>query len=163
MTEALRSLIQRYAAKGILIDTNILLMYFVGMLNRERIARFKRTDRFDSNDYDLLVKLVACFGSVVTTPNVLTEVSSLINQLGEPDRSRCYQIFASKIASMQEYYLPAKEVASSNWYFSQYGLVDCGIAVLARNRYLVLTDDLRMASYLYGQGIDTINFNHLRE
>ena len=163
MTEALRFLIQKYAAKGILVDTNILLMYFVGTLNRDRIARFKRTDRFDSSDYDLLVRLIASFNSVVTTPNVLTEVSSFINQLGEPDRSGCYQIFASKVAAMQEHYLPTRDVVSTDWSFTQYGLVDCGIAALARNGYLVLTDDLRMASYLFGQGIDTINFNHLRE
>ncbi len=129
MKDEIKSLIRKYASRGILVDTNILLMYFVGTLSKERIARFKRTDHFDSTDYDRLVTLLANFRTILTTPNILTEVNSLMNQLGEPARSACYSIFARKVCSLEEVYL---------------------------------TDDLKMASYLYGCGIDTINFNNLR-
>lgn len=155
-------LIRQYAPKGIIVDTNVLLLYFVGTLSRQRISQFKRTDQFSETDYDLLTKRLVNFRSVVATPNILTEVSSLINQLGEPERSACYRIFASKIDSLQEFYLPSREVASLDWPFWKYGLTDCGIAVLAQGQYLVLTDDLKAAIYLYGRGIDTINFNNLR-
>ena len=162
MTDEIQRLIQAYSTKGILIDTNILLLYFVGALSRERIVRFRRTEQFSANDYALLVRLLINFNTVVTTPNVLTEVNSLLNQLGEPDRSACYRIFARKIALLQEHYIPSQEVASLDWAFMQYGLTDCGIASLAQSKYLVLTDDLKAANYLYGRGVATINFNHLR-
>ena len=42
MTDVL-DLLARYYTKGIIIDTNILLLYLVGSTNRERITRFKRT------------------------------------------------------------------------------------------------------------------------
>lgn len=34
------ALIARYSTKGIIIDTNILLLYLVGSVNRERIPKF---------------------------------------------------------------------------------------------------------------------------
>lgn len=46
MKDVINSLIRRYHQKGILIDTNILLLYFVGTVNRERITRFNRTQQF---------------------------------------------------------------------------------------------------------------------
>lgn len=46
--------------------------------------------------------------------------------------------------------------------FTKFGLTDCGILSFARDRYLVLTDDLRFADYLQRQGVDTVNFNNLR-
>jgi rRNA-processing protein FCF1 len=46
--------------------------------------------------------------------------------------------------------------------FTKFGLTDCGIIHVAREQYLVLTDDLRLANYLQKIGIDTLNFNHIR-
>lgn len=82
-------LLSRYYAKGIIIDTNILLLYLVGRVNRERVPRFKRTAQFIPEDYDILLQLVNNFQKVITTPNILTEVNSLANQLGEPEKPRC--------------------------------------------------------------------------
>ncbi|MEL6606455.1 MAG: hypothetical protein AAFP20_24970, partial [Cyanobacteria bacterium J06614_10] len=87
------------------------------------------------------------FQKIATTPNILTEVSSLINQLGEPERSGCYEIFANEIGLFQESYLPSREAASIGWPFRKYGLTDSGIIALADNQYLVLTDDLKLACY----------------
>ena len=36
-------LLAKYRTKGILIDTNILLLYLVGLVNRERITQLKQT------------------------------------------------------------------------------------------------------------------------
>lgn len=40
----LSALLAKYYRKGIVIDTNILLLYLVGRVNRERIPRFKRDE-----------------------------------------------------------------------------------------------------------------------
>ncbi len=52
------SLLSKYQHKGILVDTNILVLWFVGTANRERIAKFKRTETFLPEDYDLLVRVL---------------------------------------------------------------------------------------------------------
>ncbi|MBE9063029.1 PIN domain-containing protein [cf. Phormidesmis sp. LEGE 11477] len=158
MTTSQLSLLQKYFQKGILVDTNILLLLFVGELGRERISNFGRTDQFTPRDYDLLIELLKRFKVIATTPNVLTEVNSLLNKLREPAR----KVFSKGLARLEEIYIPSREVASSNWPFLKYGLTDCGIADIAQSKYLVLTDDLRLASYLHQKGIDTINFNNLR-
>jgi len=106
MKDYIRSLFQSYKQKGILIDTNILLLWFVGTVNRGRISQFNRTEKFLPEDYDLLVSILSYFSKIVTTPNVLTEVNSLVNQIGEPERSQCYSVFAQAMTALDEFYAP---------------------------------------------------------
>lgn len=161
MSNDINSLFALYHQKGILIDTNILLLYFVGTVNRERITRFNRTQQFAPEDYDLLLEILSYFSKIVTTPNILTEVNSLANQLGEPERSQCFTIFAQKISVLTEFYTESKVIAT-NPRFVKFGLTDCGIINLAKAHYLVLTDDFKLANYMRSEGIDTINFNNIR-
>src|SRR5437667_6470122 len=77
----LRGIVARHARAGILVDSNILLLLLVGNFNRRLISKFKRTQTFDEQDYDILVDLLANFGSIHTTPHVLTEVSNLSRSL----------------------------------------------------------------------------------
>ncbi len=154
-------LLAKYRTRGILIDTNILLLYLVGLVNRQRIPRFKRTAQFIPEDYDLLLQIVDGFQKVITTPNIMTEVNSLANQLGEPERSQCLIIFAKLISRIIEKYTKSNLIANQEM-FSRFGLTDCGIMYLAKDKYLVLTDDLKLSLYLKAQGIDVINFNNLR-
>lgn len=62
---------------------------------------------------------------------------------------------------LEESYI-SSSTASQYKEFTRFGLTDCGILELARNQYLVLTDDLKLAVHLQSQNIDTVNFNHLR-
>jgi len=160
MKDFVRFLFQKYKQKGILIDTNILLLGFVGTVNRERISKFNRTEKFVPEDYDTLLQILSDFNKIVTTPNILTEVNSLANQLGEPERSQCLSVFAEGVARLNESYLESTEVVRTD-NFTKFGLTDCGIATLAKNKYLVLTDDFKLTNYLENIGIDTINFNHI--
>lgn len=155
------SLFPLYRQKGILIDTNILLLYFVGSVNRQRISKFNRTQQFLPEDFDLLQSILAYFQEVVTTPNVLTEVGNLMNKLGEPERSECFKVFSQGILSFNEIYIESRTI-SINEKFAKFGLTDCCILNVAKNQYLVLTDDLKLAVYLQSQGVDTVNFNNLR-
>lgn len=88
------SLLESYRQKGILVDTNILLLYFVGSVNPKRISQFKRTNQFNVDDFQLLVQILGYFQKIVTTPNILTEVSNLTGQLTEPEKSSCFNALA---------------------------------------------------------------------
>ena len=46
--------------------------------------------------------------------------------------------------------------------FQRLGLTEAAIAALARRNCLLLTDDFDLYSTLVKQGVDAINFNHLR-
>lgn len=160
--EEVARLLSKYKNKGALIDSNLLLVYCVGAYDPDRIARFKRTAAFTVDDFNLLAQLVAFFDRVVTTPNILTEVNGLSNQLSEDIKSTYYPEFARQISVLEEHYLVSAHV-SSLASFGRLGLTDLGIGELVRDKYLVLSDDLKLVVHLQNTGVDAINFNHIRK
>ena len=44
--------------RGVLIDTNLLVLLIVGLVNPLRIARFKRTSHYNFADWDLLTGIL---------------------------------------------------------------------------------------------------------
>jgi hypothetical protein len=159
--EGLTSLVTKYRRQGILVDTNLLLLFCVGVHDPDQIEKFKRTRTFIKDDFELLVHFLAAFDKVITIPNILTEVNSLSNQLNEQLKPAYYQDFANHIQLMEESYIPSSEISRTEP-FGKFGLTDSGIVELVRTRYLVLSDDLRLVGHLQKVGIDSINFNHLR-
>ncbi|MGI9104680.1 MAG: PIN domain-containing protein [Pyrinomonadaceae bacterium] len=159
--QQLDHLLTRYKSKGVLIDTNLLLLYFVGMYDPQRIPRFKRTMIFATEDFFTLLGFFNYFSKIVTTPNILTEVNSLTNQLPDKIKIAFYPKFADHLAVLDEHYMESSKISSTP-HFLKLGLTDSGILNLAQGQYLVLTDDFRLAGQLEKQGIDVINFNHIR-
>lgn len=157
-------LISKYNRKGVLPDSNLLLLYFVGLYDPERIETFKRTNSrgFTVNDFKLLSKLLDCFKTIVTTPNILTEVGNLSGQLSRSSKKESYfNVFADQVRLMMEHYAESKKICALEQ-FNNFGLTDAGIISIAKGNYLVLTDDLPLFAYLQNVGIDAINLNHLR-
>src|SRR3954463_7061110 len=161
MRDLILGLIRRYRANGIIVDTNILLLYFLGRFDPQAISQFKRTQQFTPEDYGTLVLLLRHFDKLLTTPNILTEVNNLSGQMGEPRRTRFFRKLAGEMALVDEHYLDSRKTASLDQ-FVKLGLTDAGILSLAQGSRLVLTEDLPLAQHLQHAGIDVINFNHLR-
>jgi rRNA-processing protein FCF1 len=156
-----RKLFSRYRDKGILIDSNLLLLYFIGKFDTSQISKFKRTSKFTSDDFRLLLFVFKHFNNVVTTPNILTEVSNLSNQLAGNLKLNFYTEFAKQVSTFQEQYISSVNICSQA-HFIKFGLTDSGIIELAANEYLILTDDFKLANLLESKNIDVINFNHIR-
>ena len=154
-------LLKRYENRGIFVDANLLLLWFVGALDKQLIPRFKRTQRFAPEDFDTLDDFVACFKTRVTLPNVLTEVSNLAAQLGERAQSFFTEIFSKAIRILNERYISSVSVLDDSS-FPRFGLTDCCIMSLVRNNYLLLTDDFRLSQFFSSVGGHAINFNHIR-
>ena len=72
----------------LLVDTNMLVLFAVGRVNRGRIETFKRTRKFASRDFDLLLRVLGRWrtGTLYTVPHVLAEVSNLTDliRIGRP-------------------------------------------------------------------------------
>lgn len=161
MSSPLAEVIARYGRIGILVDSNLLLVYFVGQLDPDLVPRFKRTSQFSRGDFELLAGLLQRFSRIVTTPNVLTEVANLAGHLADPPRSRLFEAFARGIAMLEERYVSSAEASLEDG-FVRLGLTDAGICRLVRRRLPVLTDDLRLAVQLRSLQVDVINFNDVR-
>jgi rRNA-processing protein FCF1 len=154
-------LIQKYRKSGVLVDTNLLILFFVGSFQRAQITQFKLTCTFTEDDYDLLCQFLGKFEKVITTPNVLTEVSNLAGQLGSHLKPDFFSVFAQGIKVLEEFHQPSAEIAATPA-FIKFGLTDAVIANLAEGKYLVITEDHRVTGYLQSRNIDVLNFNHLR-
>lgn len=153
-------LINRHRGGGLLVDTNLLLLYLIGRTNKNRILNFKRTQAYTIEDFDLLERFMAEFKALITTPHVLTEVSNL-GDLHGPEREAFRSLFVRTVERSIEHYHESRSVVNESC-FRRLGLTDAGISALASHGFLFLTDDLDLYLTLATQGADAINFNHLR-
>lgn len=162
MNEYLGQLLQRHYQHGIIVDTNILLLYFVGSVNRPHISKHKRTRQYLPEDFDILSNLFRMFSyRIVSTPNILTEVSNLLGNCDSPNQKHLWQIFVKSINIVEEKYTASKNLTHLP-VFPKFGLTDSSIIELVRERYLVLTDDAMLYQYLEKNSVDVLNFTHLR-
>ena len=151
-----------YSRSGILVDTNILLLLFVGTYDLSLVKRFKRlADRFTIPDYELLVSMLSNF-PLVTTPMILAEVNSLSNLLESRHKYGYYTVFSLLAQKMLEEAPATREIIATE-FFKKFGYTDAGIAIAAQQRYSVLTDDFALSGFLQNQGIEVENFTHLRQ
>lgn len=148
-------LIRKYRNKGIVVDTNLLILLLVGSLNAEKISGFKRTNIYTKEDYQYLVSFLKNF-KIVTTPNILTEVSNLTEYLFSSFAEGFYGPF-----TLPETYLKTTDILN-NLAFKKFGLTDGTIFELSQKGLLVLTDDLRLWAFLIRNNGYAINFNHIR-
>lgn len=106
-------LINKHRGSGLLVDTNLLLLYLVGTTNKKRILNFKRTQTYTIEDFDLLSRFMAEFKTLITTPHVLTEVSNLGNLQGQ-ERAAFRSSFVSMIACSREHYNESRLVVAGS-------------------------------------------------
>jgi hypothetical protein len=99
-------LLEKHQANGVIVDTNLLLVYFVGLYDPSWIARFKRTQMFTTGDFRILASLLVSFRRIVTTPGILAEVNSLSNQLPERVKLAYFGAFKSRLDVLDERHLP---------------------------------------------------------
>jgi hypothetical protein len=155
-------LVARYRPKGLLLDTNLLVLLFVGLYRRDRIVTFKRTQRYTVEDFDLLHSLASLFTRRLTTPSILTETDNLARQLANSEHRALAAVVEPIIAKLFEVYIPSVETVRHRAY-AHLGLTDTGIFAAAQAEdVLVVTDDLRLSATLSRLGRDVLNFNHIR-
>lgn len=112
MKQHIQTIISKYHAQGILLDTNLLLAFCIGAVNPQYISRFKRTRAYIAEDFTLLSQLMKRFTMCVTTPNILTEVSNLANSLPGEYHVKFQQIFSQLVPTFLEEYQESKQLVT---------------------------------------------------
>ena len=154
------ALIEKHRAKGVLVDTNLLVLFLVGRVNRRRILNFKRTGDFIIEDYDLLVRLIVWFGKLIATPHVLSQVSDLTDLTGN-ELTAIRELFKVLVENIEESY-DTSQLLVGDPAFKRLGLTDAAIATVCSRGVLVLTADAQLHFALQARDIDALNFNHIR-
>jgi predicted nucleic acid-binding protein len=145
----------------LLIDTNLLVLFAVGSVNRSRIESFKRTRQYTIGDFELLLRVLSQWSSLYTGAHILAEVSNLTDLPG-PERPQIRALLGNTILILTEAEIPSAR-ATEDPVYGGLGLVDAAIAAVAReHQCTVLTDDLDLYLMLQRDKIEVVNFTHLR-
>lgn len=156
MNYYLLELIQKYKQKGLLIDTNILLLYIVGSFDISSIRDFKRTASFNENDFEKVSKFIDYFDLKITTPHILTEASDFID-----NRQHLQAVLKIYIENTKEIFLEGTELSKKET-FLKFGLADTSVTYTAKDSYLIFTDDKPLYGFLVNSNIDVVNLDYIR-
>lgn len=158
-------LIKRYRSRGLLVDSNLLLVLCVGSVDRTLVPEFKRTKAYSENDYDILCRFIGFFQKILTTPNILTEVSNLGSSLKGRRRNEFQKAFSLITNSLLEEYTASKAAVNIP-IFRDCGLADSVTFCVSQSHSgcLLLTDDLQLAGKVNKAraGGAALNFTQLR-
>lgn len=162
----IEQVIIRNKNRGIILDTNLLILYIVGNYNIDYIKEFKRTASkgYTEDDFLALSKILNIFNKVFLTPHVLSELSNLtFNYKNEENKNFTEYLLIAKrvLENINENNISKNNILSSK--FLKFGFTDISILELAINNSLpVITDDLPFYSLLNNQGVECINMSHIR-
>jgi hypothetical protein len=156
-----RDLLRKHARGNVLVDSNLLLLYLVGHCDLRIIPRNKKTARYTIPDFGLLTGLIETFKVVLTTPNIITEVSNLATSLSENERPSFFDVMRQRVTALEERYCPSIEAFTDPQY-RRLGITDAVLLKLCP-RVLVLTDDFPLYAVISKRGHDVINFTQIRE
>jgi hypothetical protein len=149
---------------NVILDTNLLLLLFVGTTSRNYIAKHRRLTAYTVADFDLLLSILSGFGHVVTTPGILAETSNFVRNIAEPAASQIgliFRAFFSPPIIAQESFLPATIVVQAEE-FIRLGITDAAILLLLDDTRVLLTADLDLYLAALRNGKNAENFNYLR-
>jgi len=147
--------------KKALLDTNLLLPYLIGhIMDTEK---FKHTKNFTQEDGELLSNLIMKYGGLCATPHVITEVSNLAGKLRNDQIKMFRVLLANYIKAVGEFSISSCELIYSPFYL-KLGITDTALLTICKREKIVLiTSDFPLANYAQKNGLEVINFNHLRQ
>lgn len=159
----LKEMLMKYGSSGVLLDTNLFVLYLIGHYDRDYVPDFKRTCMYTSEQFDWLNDYVSKFSSVIITPHILAETWNLIEKLREDKLALFLQAVIPKILVTSEEHID-KDIIVQATGFDYIGVTDMSVIIAAQSRScLVISDDLRAVSTFQQFGIDALNINHLRK
>ena len=148
-------------SKTILLDTNLLPLFVVGLVGHDSIKLHKRTQAYEREDFELLRRFMSQFQETAVTPNILTETSNLLCQTGGPLKNKVMHKLRALVPETHEHYVRSKDAVTVPEFLTL-GLADCGTLHQASSVDCVLTDDLHLYLALSRVKTAVINFNHIR-
>src|SRR5579864_8338785 len=118
-------------APGLFVDTNLLVLFTIGSVNRNRIEQFKRTSKYTQTDYDLLLRVLGKFKTLYTVAHVMAEVSNLTD-LSVPEQRQARHVLKETLSVLTEVGMQSSR-AADNPLYQDHGLVDAAIAAVAHD------------------------------
>ncbi|MCK5149535.1 hypothetical protein KAJ87_01265 [Candidatus Pacearchaeota archaeon] len=158
-----KRIIQRYASKGLILDTKLFILFLAGIYNPNSIGKNKLTKEFSIEDWELIqIFLKASNNKILVTPHILTESSNFL----ERDLKGEFQIWFKKISKelmkMKEFLIEKNKILSIPE-TQRFGITDIGTIITRKIcGGLIITSDSNLVREYSKKGVPILNFNHLR-
>jgi len=159
----LDDILLRHRRAGILLDTNVLLLYLCGRSFRTSLDKLKFLRKYTPSNVDLVERIVDYFPRVVTTAHILTEASNIAGRdLREDVRQVFWSEFRESLETWDERVVPVSEVSMETT-LEKFGLTDAVLEKLAQEQILVLSDDRPLTGLLTKRGLPALNLRHFTD
>lgn len=156
---------------GLILDTNILVLYIVGTTDVSKISDTDVTENYTVDLYRHVKKLVEIsrFKAPIITPHIVSEVAHMLKlDANRVKKGGAVPISPWLACSMgvfqdaQEEYYPTRNIVSSRKTLqnelAHYGITDLSVSDIASNKnYAVLTDDGDLCDHIYKSGNQVIS------
>jgi hypothetical protein len=128
----------------IVLDSNIFIVFILGLIAPDLIGKNSRTSLYDKSDYWKILELIGK-KKIITCPNIWTEADNLLNFSG--DNKYKYKIVLEEIMSNSiENYLESKTSLNEVSFFDL-GIADTIILKLASKAKLLVSADTKLCDY----------------
>lgn len=149
--------------KGIIVDSNVMLLFLVGCYDINYINMFKRTMKYTTEEYYFIRDLLTTYyykDKIYTSPHILTELSNL-SKIEGGRRNKYFNFFVKILSNTCEIHIGKNKILEFKE-LPKFGITDIGIYKIAKkNNLLVLTDDFRLSSYLLDNCINVLNLRNI--
>lgn len=147
---------------NLVIDTNLFILYILGLFREKEIVSSKRTSHYTIEDFELLKLYIQKAEKIFITPQILAEVSNLFNEKTNQDYAFS-KLFVDIFKDKFEKYVSKEEIFSFN-YFRFLGVTDSSLFFVAKKTGShILTDDESCANYIHSLYPKTHYFSDLKK
>ena len=148
--------------RGIVIDTNVLLLLLVGSYDPRCIEGHRRlSTRYSVSDFDKLTSFLANYDRLVVVPSSLSEISNLISYSDDPVSTGIKLSFCAFVREALEVYSPSAKIIETNE-FRWLGLSDAAqIQAAERDDHVLLTVDGPLYAAALQRGVQALHFSAL--
>lgn len=160
-------LISEHQAYGVLIDTNLLMLYLIGIFDLDKLKPDripKRINKYSIDNFQQLKTLVSFFKHKYTTPGVLVETWNFLENMFDEQYFRSFRDFIAKEFKVYRERLLAKNDIMAEENFLELGFTDCSIQEAASfHNLLIVTDDLAAHIKFSRQGLSSLNMTNIMQ
>lgn len=160
----IKKYIIKYKPKGLIIDTNILILFLIGSYDDNYICSCELTKKYTQKDFELLKKIISFFNAVLITPYVIAELSNLSRKkITECKRIAYFKTVIKFLETTSEENPSLTSLLGCKIkLIEEFGFTDMAIFNLSKNKNIpILTDDGPFFHYSYSK-TPTIKFEHIK-
>ena len=159
----LEKAIFKHASRGILVDTNLLLLFLIGIFGENHIKEFKKIQKYSIEDFNIVNNIIRRFSRINVTPQILAEISNLSKQMYKSNLKQYFLYLIDRIRRSKEIYINKNDLLLVPELLPKYGFTDLSILESAKvTKCLVFTDDFQLVGFLRKKKVVVINLNEIR-